>query len=352
MFGKFRSSLRRPRHSHAAIALLVAVTSISLAASAQATGTLYGPEGVSPDTIKQGVLGSCYFHASIAALAKIAPDTLRNAISSNPGGGYRVRFVGGPEEVVMPEDLAYGRAHSFDRSDGDWVLVLMRGYAQRQVRHSLAVSIQQSTMIPSYAKPIALSWVDSSGMLLLAYDRAIRSVVNQEGIMNKTTFRQALAAELSSLGIPAAEAGMLSGFLEEKGFFDALVTAVSQNGEVFGAYKSIGQGGIPVRVIEAFQGSARAGLVAEREPLMQQLQRLRSGRIAMVAGTYGDAPSSDYERTDWWVGSHAYTVMDYDDSTQTVSLRNPWGRRPEPNGSFTLPLSVFLTAYESYSYTE
>jgi hypothetical protein len=341
-----------PVRSRAAIALLAAVTSMAQAATAQDPGTLYGPEGVSPDAIKQGVLGSCYFHASIAALAKIAPDTLRNAISSNSEGGYRVRFVEGPEEVVLPADLAYGRAHSFDRSDGDWVLVLMRGYAQRQVRHSLATSIQQSTMIPSYAKPIALSWINSSGMLLVAYDRAIRSVVNQEGIMNKTTFRQALATQLSTLGIPTAEAGMLSGFLEEKGFFDSLVTAVSQNGEVFGAYKSVGQGGIPVRVIEAFQGSARAGLVADQPPLMQQLRRLRGGRVALVAGTRGSAPSADYERTDWWVPGHAYTVMDYDDETQTVSLRNPWGRRPEPNGNFTLPLGVFLAAYESYSYTE
>src|ERR1019366_9219557 len=205
----------------------------------------------------------------------------------------------------------------------DWVLVLMRGYAQRQVRHSLATSIQQSTMIPSYAKPIALSWINSSGMLLVAYDRAIRSVVNQEGIMNKATFRDALATQLSTLGIPAAEAGMLSGFLEEKGFFDALATAVSQNGEVFGAYKSVGQGGIPVRVIEAFQGSAQAGMVDNHPPLMQQLRRLHSRSVAMVAGTPVNAPSPGYERTDWWVGSHAYSVMDYDDDTQTVTLRNP-----------------------------
>jgi hypothetical protein len=196
-----------PARSHAAIALLAAVTSMAPAAGAQATGALYGPEGVSPDAIKQGVLGSCYFHASIAALAKIAPDTLRNAISSNPEGGYRVRFVEGPEEVVLPADLAYGRAHAFDRSDGDWVLVLMRGYAQRQVRHSLAASIQRSTMIPSYAKPIALSWINSSGMLLVAYDRAIRSVVNQEGIMNKATFRQALAANSAAWESPPPRPG-------------------------------------------------------------------------------------------------------------------------------------------------
>ena len=108
-----------------------------------------------------------------------------------------VRFFDGPEELVFPEDVKYGRAHSFDRSDGDWVLVLMRGYAQREVRRSLAGAIQRSTLIPVYAKPVALSWLDQSGLLLVAYDRAIRSVVNQDGIMNKAALKQALATQLS-----------------------------------------------------------------------------------------------------------------------------------------------------------
>jgi len=277
---------------------------------------------------------------------------LRAAISGNSSAGYRVRFFEGPEEVVLADDLAYGRAHSFDRSDGDWVLVLMRGYAQRQVRMSMANSISQSTMIPSYAKPMALSWLNQSGMLLVAYDRAIRSVVDQQGLMNKSTFGQALAKELTALGIPSAEAAMLSGFLEEKGFFNSLERVVSENGEVFGAYKSLGQGGIPVRVIEAFQGAARAGLANDRTAAVQQLRRLRGGGVAVVAGTRAKAPSTSYERQDWWVPSHAYSVLDYDDNSQTVTLRNPWARHPEPDGSFTLPLASFLEAYESYSYTE
>jgi hypothetical protein len=285
MHDSFGARLHRKNVYRAAIALLITACGMAAALSAQEAGTLYGPAGVSPEAIKQGVLGSCYFHASIAALAKVAPETLREAISGNPGGGYRVRFVEGPVEVVLPEDLAYGRAHSFDRSDGDWVLVLMRGYAQREVRQSLAKSIEQSTFIPAYVKPLATGWVAQSGMVLLAYDRAIRSVVNQEGIMNKAMFQQALARELSSLGVPAAEAGMLSGFLEEKGFFDGLTAVVQENGEVFGAYKSLGQGGIPVRVMEAFQGAAGAGPVANHEQLMVQMGRMRSGKVALVVGT-------------------------------------------------------------------
>jgi hypothetical protein len=42
--------------------------------------------------------------------------------------------------------------------------------------------------------------------------------------------------------------------------------------------------------------------------------------------------------------------MSYDDAEQTVTLRNPWGAHPSPDGIFTLPLSVYLDSYESYTY--
>jgi hypothetical protein len=307
---------------------------------------------VSPKAVRQGVLGSCYFHASIAAVAQAAPDKLRGAIIAIPSGGYRVHFSQGPDEVVLPEDVEYGRTHSFDRSEGQWVGVLMRAYAQRAVRLSLAAAIQKSTLIPDFAKPVAIEWLQSSGPLLVAYDRAIRSVVNQNGMMDKAAFKQALAQQLSTLGVTGAEAQTMAGFLDEKGFFDALVLTVDQNGEVFGAYKSMGQGDIPVRVIEAFMGSARAGFMADQPPLVKQLQRLHQGGVALVAGTWGKPPNAQFTVSNWWVAAHVFTVLDYDESAGTVSLRNPWGTRPAPDGSFTIPLADFLGAYESYSYSD
>jgi hypothetical protein len=50
------------------------------------------------------------------------------------------------------------------------------------------------------------------------------------------------------------------------------------------------------------------------------------------------------------VPTHSYTVLDYDEAAQTVTLRNPWAARPDPDGVFTLPLAVFLEAYQSYCY--
>jgi hypothetical protein len=322
------------------------------AAWAEEPVELYGKQGVSPQAVLQGSLGSCYFHASIAALAKVSPDTLRGAISPNPGGGYQVRFFNGPAEVVFPEDVEFGRAHGYDRSEGTWVAVLMRAYAQRALRQSLVHAIGKSDYIPVYVKPVALALLDQSGLLLVGYDRAIRSVVQQDGVLDKAQLKVKLATQLSVLGIPAAEAQMLGGFLEERGFFDTVAQTVEQNGEVFGAYKSLGQGGVPVRVMEAFQGTALSGLVADKKLTIEQLRQLKSGRMAMVAGSWGTASGEGYINADWWVPGHAYTVMAFDEDAQTVTLRNPWGTKPDPDGVFKLPLATFFDAFESYTYAQ
>ncbi|MGA3370346.1 MAG: hypothetical protein ABSC48_01145 [Terracidiphilus sp.] len=319
---------------------------------AEKPAPLYGPHGVSPQAVLQGSLGSCYFHATIAALAKATPETLRGAIRENPGGGYRVHFFSGPEEVVFPEDVEFGRTHSYDRSEGMWVGVLMRGYAQRALRQSLVGAIQKSDMIPVFTKPMALTLLDASDLPLVAYDRAVRAVVQQDGVLDKASLKTKLATQLSALGVPASEAEMLGGFLDEQGFFDSVSKTVEQNGEVFGAYKSLGQGGVPGWVFEAFLGKGEAGMVADKKLTIGQLQQLHAGKVAIVAGTWSTPPSDDVAKASWWVPSHAYTVLEYDAAAQTVTLRNPWAAKPDPDGVFTLSLPVFLDSYESYTYTQ
>jgi hypothetical protein len=313
---------------------------------------LYGAHGISPQSVRQGQLGSCYFHATIAALAKTAPGTLHNAIRRNPNGGYKVHFFSGTDEAVYSSDVTYGREHGYDLSEGTWVAVLMRAYAQRALRQSLVQAIQKSEVIPVFIRPMAISWLDGSDMLLVAYDRAVRSVVSQDGTMDQYALKQNLAAELHTEGIPSTEAKALVGFLDEKGFFAVLAQTVRENGEVFGAYKGMGQGGIPVRVMEAFLGKAYAGLMNDREQTMEQLRRFRAGGVAMVAGTKPTTPNEQIASANWWVASHCYTLMSYDDAAQTVTLRNPWGGHPGPDGTFTLPISVYLDGYESYTYSQ
>jgi hypothetical protein len=341
------------RKPFAGIAVLLLVSGLAGIGWAQDTA-LYGAHGISPQSVRQGQLGSCYFHATIAALAKTAPGTLRNAIRRDSGRGYKVHFFSGPDETVYQSDVEYGRAHGYDRSDGTWVAVLMRAYAQRALRLSLVEAIQKSDVIPVFIQPMAISWLDGSDTLLVAYDRAVRSVVSQDGTMDQYALKQSLAAELHTEGIPSTEAQALVGFLDEKGFFAALAQTVQENGEVFGAYKSLGQGGIPVRVMEAFLGKGKvyAGLTYDNQQTMEQLRRFRAGGVAMVAGTKSMAPNQQIASANWWVASHCYTLMSYDDAAQTVTLRNPWGGHPGPDGVFTLPLSVYIDGYESYTYSQ
>jgi hypothetical protein len=340
------------RKTFAWIAAGLLGSGLAVGAWAAEPASLYGTHGVSPQAVLQGTLGSCYFHASIAALSKIAPEKLRSAISENPGGGYRVRFVDGPEEIVQAEDVAFARDHTFDRSEGTWVAVLMRAYAQRELRQSLVHAIDKSDLIPSYIKPIGLSLLNQSGQLLTGYDRAVRSVVQQDGVIDKALLKTKLAAQLSALGVPDSAAQMLGGFLDERGFFDSIALTVEQNGEVFGAYKSLGQGGVPVRVFEAFQGKGLSGLVADKKLTLEQLRQQSAGHIAMVAGSWATPSGDGYSTANWWVASHCYTILNFDDAAQTVTLRNPWGAKPDPDGVFTIPLATFLDAYEFYTYSQ
>lgn len=340
------------------LALCISLPSFA-AAAAQSPGSspalLYGPKGVSPLAVRQGTLGSCFFHASLAAIAQASPASLRDAIHGNAKSGYRVHFISGPDELVYAQDVEYARAHGYDHSEGEWVAILMRGFAQRKLRQSMIAAIQRSTVIPAFVKPIALSSLEGSGPLLVAYDRAIRSVVSQSGKqngeMNKAALQAEVARELSALGVTATQAQVIGGLLDHAGFYEELNTTVRENGEVFGAYRSLGQGGIPRSVMEAFFGHALAAPVTA-STLVTQLVALHAGGMAMVAGSRPSVASFQSRPPDWYVPAHAYTVLDYDAVNRTVTLRNPWGAHPQPDGVFQLPLPVFQRTYLMYSYAQ
>src|ERR1700676_5381130 len=87
--GEKRTMSRRTRLSVKLAAAPLLFLSMLSATSAQAPASLYGPNGVSPMAVRQGILGSCYFHASLAAVAKANPAALRNAILGDAQKGYR-----------------------------------------------------------------------------------------------------------------------------------------------------------------------------------------------------------------------------------------------------------------------
>ena len=107
-------------------------------------------------------------------------------------------------------------------------------------------------------------------------------VVTQNGDLDKNALKLKVAEQAKALGVPASAADMVSGFLDENGFFENLAQTVRQNGEFFGVYRSMGQGGIPWAVLTAFAGSAHAGSVRDQARTLAQLRQLGPQNVAMV----------------------------------------------------------------------
>jgi hypothetical protein len=317
-----------------------------------AAADLYGPQGVEPHAVRQGRLGSCYFHAVIAALAASEPERLRRMIQANSDGTYTVRFADGVKEKAYPEDVQYTRDSGYDLSEGLWVAVLFRAYAQRVLRQSLLAGIEKSDLFP-FIKSYVKDFVATNDPLLLAYDRAIRSQVDQDGNLDRDKLELQLREEMKPLNIPDDMVESVVKLLESGGFFNSMAEFIKQNGEIFGAYRAVGQGGIAEQVMQTMTGTAlfeqndseaRAGSALD--------EAFRAGRpvVACTGGSLysrqlAGGSSLPAATKNWYVNSHCYTALAFDGNRHTVTLRNPWARFPEPEGVFTLPLTTFVPAF-------
>jgi len=323
----------------------------ALVARAQGAGPLYGPAGVSPAAVLQGTLGSCYFHATVAAIAVHHPELLRNAIADEGNGVYRVSFRNAQPETIHVEDVVYARENGFDRSDGLWVAVLLRGMGQRTIRESLEASFAVADL-PGPAKGLAKSLIESNDTLLQAYDRAIRATVQQDGSMSRETLRSRLRQKASELGVPGFLSDPVVSALDASGFFETLSKKVQERGELFGAYRSVGQGGLPTVVIEAFMGPAVSVNLRNSSQARTILSNAQREGTPVVAIAMGGASESVKQRVhtnngqqDWYVANHAYTVEGFDPGSDRATLRNPWGHTPSPGGVFTISMDDFADSF-------
>jgi hypothetical protein len=318
----------------------------------KAAEELYGKKGVSPEAVRQGTLGSCYFHAVIAALAQRRQDAIRKMIQSNEDGSYTVTFGDGKKETAYPEDLRYTRQTGYDLSDGLWVAVLFRAYAQRVLRQALVQAVDSSDIFPLLKQP-AEELVGSNDALVLAYDRAIRAEVDQYGHIDRAKLEARLKEQMRPISVPDSMKDSLISALESGGFFDKMVEMIKQNGELFGAYRAVGQGGIADRVMQTLAGSARFQENQSETQAGTSLQEAVAQQLPVVACTGGSRFYQELaqgrtlppDTEPWYVNAHCYTVLGYDAGAATVNLRNPWGRHPDPDGIFNLPLGSFFLAY-------
>jgi len=263
-----------------------------------------------------------------------------------------VTFADKKQEKAYLEDLRYARSSGFDRSTGLWVGVLFRAYAQRVLREALITAVDKSDLF-SLLKPYAKEYLGSSDSLLLAYDRAIRAVVNQSAEIDRAKLEAQLADEVKPL--PVSDEVKTAGLklINSSGVFEAIEVLVKEDGELFGAYRAVGHGGHPASVMAAFLGGkpvvlsskdpaqvaeALAGVIKEGLPVVAGTSPTEFEKLKTSTPLPGDAK-------DWYVPGHAYTVLDVDAATRKVTLRNPWGRKPDPDGVFAIPIDTFLEVF-------
>jgi hypothetical protein len=196
-------------------------------------------------------------------------------------------------------------------------------------------------------------FVATNDPLLLAYDRAIRSQVDQYGNLDRDKLEGQLREEMKPFSIPDEIGESVIKLLESGGFFDSMAELVKQNGEIFGAYRAVGRGGIAERVMQTMAGSVLSVQNDSEGLAGSVLEEAFKARRPVVACTGGSLFSRKLEEglaladdtKSWYVNAHCYTVLAYDGNSQTVTLRNPWARFPEPGGVFTLPLKTFVPAF-------
>ena len=313
---------------------------------------LFGPDKVSPDAVLQGGLGSCYFHSPIAALAMSNPKKIPPMIKDNGDGTYTVTFADKRQEKAYVDDLRYARSSGFDRSTGLWVGVLFRAYAQRVLREALMSAVDKSDLFPLF-KPYAKEFLSTGDLMILAYDRSIRAVVSQSAEINRAKLEAQLQEEIKPLPVSDETKAASLKMLNSSGVFPAIEILVKENGELFGAYRAVGHGGHPARVLAAFLGGKPVVLSAEDSAeVAEALQGVIKEGQPVVAGTspteFENLKTSTplpADAREWYVPGHAYTVLNVDPATCKVTLRNPWGRQPDPDGVFSIPIETFLEVF-------
>ncbi len=333
------------RYGSLIAAACLALAMPRVAAAAPMPPPLFGPHGVRPQDVRQGTLGSCYIDSVIAALAARDPGLIRSSIRRNSDGTYTVHFPAGDTQLVFPDDVSYARRHGLDHSRALWVGVLLRAYAQKIELQALTAALRQSGW-PWFIRRQAIALVRNSPLALEAYDHAIRDAVTQSGQVNPAALRLHWAAQAERLSVPGPVIQGITSLLATAGFWHVLAQSVRQNPEAYGAYRAVGNGGELTSAMAAFVGNARYLPVTPGMHLAALLTQAQSEGWIVTAGTRPTLnPTHAAMYAAWWVGSHAYTMLRFDPVHQMITLRNPWGRHPEPDGIQALSLHDFSSAF-------
>ncbi len=94
-------------------------------------------DGIGLHGVQQGTLGDCYFLSSLAAVACMTPDTIKNMITENKDGTYTVTFPGAKSEPVTvsaPTEAERG-LYNGASENGIWGSVMEKAYGAYCHKH-------------------------------------------------------------------------------------------------------------------------------------------------------------------------------------------------------------------------
>lgn len=143
---------------------------------------------------------------------------------------------------------------------------------------------------------------------------------------------------------------------EGSGVLDTLIALVKKNGELFGAYRAVGSGGMVGEAMRSLLGQGKTRRLHNVQDVAQQIQSALEQHQPAVTGTsamFMEKLAAHMpellQAENWYMESHAYTVVAIDPAARTITLRNPWGQHPAPDGQFKLPLAQSLAAFDEYT---
>ncbi len=216
----------------------------------------------------------------------------------------------------------------------------------------MAEAIDKSDLFP-IIKQYAKEFIATNDLLLLAYDRAIRTQVDQYGNIDRAKLESKLKEQLAPIPISDEIKDRFVQLLGSGGFFGTMGEIIKKNGELFGAYRAVGQGGIAEGAMHTFEGEVLVASNDSERKASPALEQATQAHMPMVACTGGSrfykelaaGRSLPGEVAPWYVNAHCYTVLAYDANARSITLRNPWRAHPDPDGIFSVPLAAFVPAF-------
>lgn len=87
-------------------------------------------KSITPDAVRQGKIGNCYFLAPLASLAQSNPSLIKDSIRDNADGTYTVTFKGAPDEPITVKAPTQAELGLFNHgsSQGTWAAVMEKAY--------------------------------------------------------------------------------------------------------------------------------------------------------------------------------------------------------------------------------